>query len=157
MPLPEPPSVMSYWRDEYADFYRAEWVMELARRLPEVHFRIAGASGKGLDAPDNVEFLGWQKDLNELYRQSTIYVRLVKHDGRCGGTLPEALARGRYVVYSQKHPHCRHVENVDNAHEALVEILQATQPNEPGARWVQKNFDPDEHVRRLIALYRTLW
>ena len=155
MPLPPRPAVMCYWNDPYAEFHRAGWIMDLARRFPDVPFRIAAATGQGLQAPPNVHFLGWQKDLNDVYRSCTIFLRLVRHDSLSAMVL-EALARGRHVIYTKDVPHCRHVQTLEQAAGALSELIAAADVNEAGATWVRANFDPAEEISKLASVYRAV-
>jgi hypothetical protein len=152
MPLPSKPTVMCYWTDAYAGFHRADMIMELARRFPDVPFKVAAAKGAGLDAPPNVEFLGWQDDLTRVYSQCSIFLRLPEHDSLSAIVL-EALVRGRYVIYNRRTPHCRYAETLEQACEALGELRKMVSPNESGAAWVKENFDPVLELDKLVRIY----
>lgn len=152
MPFPPECAVMCYWSDDYADFHRAEWIMELARRFPHIPFRIVAATGRGLDAPPNVEFLGWRDDLTDIYGSSRIFLRLVKHDSLSAMVL-ESLARGRYVIYTRELQHCSYVQTFEDAYEALKELIEVVEPNRAGAEWVKENFLPQKQIDKLVSIY----
>ncbi len=101
VPFPETFTVISYLSGYEPDFYGAAWIMALARALPDVRFLIVGAQAKQIRRPvsANVWVLGWVNDMRAVYDQSTVHVRMTQHDGY-GGTVQEALARGRYAIWT---------------------------------------------------------
>jgi hypothetical protein len=100
-PLPDRFTVLSYLPHKRPDFYGQRDVMELAGALPDVPFLIAGNDGTGMNAPANVEFLGWQTAMEPVYQRATVLLRQPEHDGLSFMVL-EALAAGRYVIWN--HP-----------------------------------------------------
>ncbi len=156
MPLPEAPAALSYWRDSRWEFYGGGEVAELARRFPKTLFFIAGAEGQGFpDPPGNMVFLGEVDDMEGFYRQGTALVRFVEHDSLSAMVL-EALARGRYVVYSRDFP-CTHQANgAEEAAGYLEEVLRATEPNRAGAQYVREHYSRRHEAERLNGVYREL-
>lgn len=99
-PLPARFSVLTYIPDSRAGFYGAPAILDAARHLPEVPFKILGGVGPAAgQAPENVEYLGWKDDASRWFREASCIVRLAQHDGS-GGTMLEGLAYGRPVIYS---------------------------------------------------------
>ena len=81
----EPPEV--FWAARYLPLKRPEWVLEVARRLPDVRFRMAGGPVKGHEALyeglrraaadlPNVEVLGFVpfSEIDECYRRAGAYM-----------------------------------------------------------------------------------
>ena len=152
-PLPETFTVLTYLPDARPGFYGRETVLNLAAALRDVHFLVAGTYGVGWEATPNLEFLGWQRDMEPVYARSSVLLRLPEHDGLSFMVL-EALAAGRYVIWN--HPLVGAVEARDDT-EALNFIQQLRDDhhagrltlNETGIRAVRERYAP-ERVRAEI-------
>lgn len=159
-PLPARFTVLTYVPDARAAFYDGPTIVEAARRLPDVRFRIAGGDGTWTsDAPDNVEFLGWLGDMEPAYRDSSVVVRLAEYDS-LGGTMLEGLLHGRAVIYSRPFPRTIHVPFGDA--DALVEQVGRLQrlhsagelsADAETAEWAREFCDPH---RRFTGLAHVL-
>jgi len=153
--LPSTPGVLSYWTDNGAEFFNAAKVLDLAKCFPDVPFRIVGTMGAGLNAPPNVEFFGWLEDMSEVLRQTTVYIRIVPHDGGAPPMMvAELLARGKYVIYSLTFPHCQQAETLEELKEKLQMLLAKKEPNFAGAEFIQANFNPEKNTTKLIKIYQ---
>jgi len=150
--LPAEPAVLSYWSDEKFAFYQGPLVFDLARAFPGVKFRIVGAGGRGVDAPPNVEFLGFLGDMEEAYRVSTVLIRMPLHDSLSAMVL-EMLARGRYVIYNQPLECCHRAGSFEEAKASLAEILERRGVNTAGAAMVRERFSLDVEAAKLKSLY----
>ncbi len=156
LPLPPQMTVLSYWQDFRPQFYRADMIMELARRFADVKFRVVGATGKDVAAPPpNVEFLGNVSDMEAIYANATALIRILEHDSLSAMVL-EAMARGRYVLYSEPFPHTLEARTLEQASACLERLRTQRQPNEAGARHVRENFNWRGEVQRLKDVYRSL-
>lgn len=155
-PLPATPAALSYWADSRATFYGSDLFMSLAKAFPDMRFYVVGATGKNMnDVPENVRFLGNVVDMDSVYRKVTVLFRLVAHDSLSAMVL-EALARGKYVLYSHTFPHTIQVKGPEDASAALAEIRTASSPNVQGAAYVRENFSWRQEIRRLKAVYLQL-
>lgn len=160
-PLPERFRVLSYWSDGRVDFYGGSTVLCAAERLPEIAFDIVGASGPdGTASPPNVTYHGRVSNMSELYARTTALVRLTLHDAVAAGMVEEALAFGRYVIYSFEWPHVRTVDRLDV--EGLVRTLEELRDlhragqlplNIAGRDFILEYWDPDA---RFAALRRAI-
>lgn len=155
VPLPTTPGVLSYWTDKRADFFNASIVLDLAKCFPNVPFRVVGATGKGLSKPPNVHFLGHLENMSEVFRQTTVYIRLVPHDGT-SVMVVESLARGRYVLYSLPYPYCEKATELNECKEKLAALLRKKELNLAGAEFVRTRFDPEKNITRLIKIYKEM-
>jgi glycosyltransferase involved in cell wall biosynthesis len=152
-PLPETFTVLSYWLEDRKRFYGGDIVMQLARELPEVRFLILGAAGDDQADLPNVKFLGWQKDLESFYTQSSALIRLPEHDSLSAMVL-EMLARGRYIIYNKPMPGCHLARNFAETKEALAQIQKLKTPNRDGARHIQENFSVPYQAQKTAQLCR---
>jgi len=151
-PLPSKPAVLSYWSPISRDKYQSSVVMQLAASMPDLQFLIVGDNGDGIPPLANVKFLGFLPNLSEVYPQISIYIRLIEHDSLSAIVL-EALARGRYVIYSKPFPHAEMATTFDQARAALVRLVEQTRPNEEGAAYVKSHYSLQEQVNFLKRWY----
>ncbi|MCB9852242.1 MAG: glycosyltransferase [Phycisphaerales bacterium] len=151
--LPQVPAVVTYLPDSAQDFYRIDIIRTLARTFPKVPFYIAANDGRSaVDCPANMRFLGEVEDMDAVYRKVSVLVRICEHDSLSAMVL-EALARGRYVVYSETFPHTSHACDAQTAAACLADILRASSPNLDGARYVAREFSWRHELQRLKECY----
>jgi len=150
-PLPETFTVLSYWLENRKQFYGGDIVMQLARELPEVRFLILGAAEDEQTNLPNVQFLGWQTDLETFYSQSSVLIRLPEHDSLSAMVL-EMLARGRYIIYNKSMTGCHFARNYAETKEALEQIQKLHTPNHEGARHIQENFSVPQQAQNTARL-----
>jgi hypothetical protein len=99
-PLPPGPlTVLSYLPNRKFDFYSGATVLSLASRFPDVRFLVVGGDETGHPASKNVEFLGYQQQMDSTYARSHVLLRLPVHDGLSYMVL-EALDHGRHVIWN---------------------------------------------------------
>lgn len=153
--LPEKFSVLSYWTDNTRDFFDANTIYRLARAFPEIEFRILKATGDSTISLDNLKFLGPRDDMENVYAEATVLIRLPKHDSLSKMVL-EALARGRYVIYNKGFPYCHFAKGYEDTKKALAEIMKFREPNYKGSQFVRENFSVSEESRKLKAALETL-
>jgi glycosyltransferase involved in cell wall biosynthesis len=151
-PLPPAFTILSFWWDGRRDFYGGHIVLELAREMPDVQFLIAGATGAGESPSPNVQFLGFQDDLSQTYRRSSLLIRLPEHDSLSAMVL-EMLARGRYVIYNRSVDGCHLAADIAQVRSAIQDIRTKPQPNEQGARAVREQFSLDREASCLGQAY----
>ena len=144
------------------EVFDVETLLRLPHELPEVAFTVAPSTAETLsgELPPNLEASGWTDDLDALYGNVSVYVRLTTHDGISVMAL-EALSRGRYVIWTQP------LEGAIRA-QGLVEVVAALRdlaerhaagelgPNEAGARAVRERFDPEVTLTGLEERLRAL-
>lgn len=154
--LPTAPAVLVYLPRGAEDFYRIDIIKALASAFPDIPFYIAANDGHdAVDCPANMQFLGEVADMNALYRKVSALVRICEHDSLSAMVL-EALARGRYVVYSEAFPHTLRARDVETATTCLSEILRASSPNLEGARRVAREYSWRAEIERLKQCYAQL-
>jgi len=101
-PLPEKFTVLLYVPRTRAKFYGCSQYLELMQHFSGRPVRFLIVGGGKVDIPRGVDAqnLEWRDDLDAVYRDATVLVRFTQRDGLSLMVL-EALAYGRYVVWSQ--------------------------------------------------------
>lgn len=153
-PLPDAPAVLVYLPSGAEDFYRIDIIKSLAAAWPQVPFYIAANDGNDVgDCPANMQFLGEVKNMDALYRKVSVLIRICRHDSLSAMVL-EALARGRYVIYSEPFRHTLQASDTETAMTQLAALLQQTKPNDAGAQMVATEFSWRREIERLCEIYR---
>jgi hypothetical protein len=157
-------TVMAYMFDDRHDLYGYEFVVELARRRPDIRFLLlAATSPDGL--PDNVTALGWIEDVNSVMSETTLYIRPTSHDGLSYLVL-EALAQGRYVLWTHPFPGAEVADSVDAAEARIDQLYRLHEegrllPNNVGREAILEMFEPaalqDEVLQSLTAVANKSW
>ena len=160
----QPFTVVAYMPQDRLDFYGMAFVVELARRLGDVQFElVATTQTDGL--PPNVRASGWVADMDAVYRRATVLVRPVMHDGLANMVM-EALAYGRYVLWSYEMPGVERITTLDAAEKYIRELAEqsltgAIRPNLVGRAMVEKEHDlalgDTQTKERLDTIARLRW
>lgn len=153
VPLPDRPAVLSYWAPERREFYGGPILDALAEEFPDVPFLIVGNDGHGQPQHPNMTYLGRLESLEDVYRQTSILVRLPEHDSLSAMVL-EMLGRGRRVIYSRPFPHTEHATTPEEARAALRRCLAEREFNRAGQAYVRQNFAPAAEAARVAPLVR---
>ena len=134
------------------EFYSSSLVFQLAEKLPEIKFLIVAHSGEGAPQLPNIKYLGRVDDMETVWKQVKVYLRLTKHDG-LPQTLIEALARGKHVIWSYEYPFCHQAYTFKKAKDALRDILRRNQPNIEGMHYVHTHFESSKVVQSYKNIY----
>lgn len=132
--------------------YGADAVFRLAEEMADTEFLITSHSGEGAPQAPNLKYLGWVDDMEAVWREVKVHLRLTKHDG-LPQTVVEGLTRGRYVIWSYELPYCFLARSPEEAKEALRQALAQDHPNVQGMAWARETFEPSKVVRSLKELY----
>ncbi|HTX04166.1 MAG TPA: hypothetical protein VMD07_10870 [Candidatus Acidoferrales bacterium] len=162
--------VLAYLPGNNDAIYGTQTVLEAAARLPDVPFEVIGnRSIRETKTIGNITYRGWVDDATPLIDMSTVLLRPTQRDG--GGPplmVLEALARGRYVIWSRP---ChgtligKRLEEVMEHLRRLYEMQQAGRLdlNVEGVEWIRRCFAPDtvtreieEFLDELVARCRSL-
>ena len=154
--LPRQFTVITYIPDQRWAFYGGEQLVRIAQLLPQVRFLVTAGTGGWLrNCPNNVSFLGWRGDMAELYKKSTVVLRLTEHDA-WGRTVVEGLAMARHVICTYPVPFTTKVGSKDvDGIVAAIKRLQMSHDaglltlNMDGRRWAVSTFDQAQLVSAL--------
>ncbi len=150
-PPPFPPNftALIYYPTDPTDreVYDAETYFRLVHDFPEVTFRLVPSPPETLPGPipANLHATGWVSDMDPVYRDITVYIRLTSHDGTSFMAI-EALSRGRYVIWTYPMPGAVQASGYDEVSSALRDLyerhLRGELPlNEQGRQSVLALFD----------------
>ena len=154
-PLPRAFSAIAYVPQNNESFYRLDWILEAARRLPDIRFTVFpldGMPGPGGGAPTNVRFAGRLKDVPEAMAGHSVFLRLPRHDG-LASTVLEALSCARQVIWTHHHPFCHRVRDTEELVRLLRIMRTENRPNPEGRSYVMKAYSIDV----LRPRYEQLW
>lgn len=116
--------VLTYIPPNRSDFYGLNELRQLAFSFPKINFIIAGTSpGIFENLPENVELLGWVKDMNPVFDRAHVCLRYPEHDGLSFFVL-EALARGKQVMYRYSFPHCHSADSIEELRKILASLVK---------------------------------
>ena len=161
-PLPEDFRVLMYLpeAEEHRAVFDVDTILELPGALPDVQFTIFPAHSLPKPLPPNLTSVPWTDDVNALYRDHTVYVRLTTHDGM-PFTLVEALSRGRDVVYPRPFPGVTQASGLESTVNALRALRADHQTgelglNQEGIAYVRDQYDPETVTQGLEERIRAL-
>ncbi|MCD4811493.1 hypothetical protein K8R14_02705 [bacterium] len=121
--LPERCTILSYLPTARQEFYGSKIVIKLAREFPEIKFIIIANDGENLPELKNIEYLGWVTNMDKIYDQTSILLRMPEHDG-LSGMIFDALARRRYVICSVRFPGCCYAKDYEDVKKYVNAILK---------------------------------
>jgi len=149
---PSEDKVFVYLPETRQEFYGSDIVFHLAQELPDVGFLITRHSGEGAPQLPNIKYLGWVDDMETVWREIKVYLRLTKHDG-LSHTVIEALARGKHVIWTYEYAFCHRARTFQEAKDALRNILRQNQPNIEGMSYARSQFEPAKIVENFEQKY----
>ena len=142
-PFPERFRVLIYLAQQPHAAYDVEGTLAVCRALPDIEFAIFG--GYTPDPPlSNVTALGYIHDMPPVYRDSAVFLRLVRHDG-FSHAVAEALSYGRYAIWNYPFTGVISVADPQSAIAAVRQLYErfaagSLQPNISGASAVTQRY-----------------
>jgi glycosyltransferase involved in cell wall biosynthesis len=160
-PMPKKFAVLCKLADDR--LYGSDILFKLAKDFPSVTFLIVPGEHvepswllSRIESVPNLVYLGWRNDMLDVYKQSTVLLRLTRHDGLSYMVI-ESLALGRQVIWSHNFlPFCHYVRSYDQVKKALLQIQMNPRPNIEGADYVRRNFSSKLMIGKLIKVYQGL-
>ena len=161
-------ALLYYPLDAYdREVFDFETLWRLPQAFPEVAFTLIPSPTESLSQPlpANLEAHSWVTDMDALYAETTVYVRLTSHDGTSHMAL-EAMSRGRYVIWT--HPLrgstlARGFEEVSAALRTLIDhhVRGTLALNQEGMATAREEFEAqaailniDRRLRTIVREYR---
>lgn len=130
-------AVLVYLPDSRYKFYGLQYVEKLIPEFPEIKFFIVADQKHRLAHYDNVESLGWVDNMEVVWEQVGLVLRITEHDGY-PRTIVEALARGKYVIHNRAFEGCWFASDLDEIRDALIEFKKVKSINYKGLKTVEK-------------------
>jgi len=150
--LPEEFTVLAYLPEKRYDFYGGHIVEKLSDMFPSIRFFILANDGRNHKKRKNIKYLGSisHVKMSQIYKKTTVLIRMPIHDGLSNMVI-EALAQGRYVIYSKNFPHCFHAKNFEDAKDHITNLYEVNEPNYAGAEFSLAFIN--RSIKKLLALY----
>ncbi|WP_297431337.1 hypothetical protein [Sulfurimonas sp.] len=117
--LPKSFSILTYLGKGKEEFYGVNTLIELANKLKDIEFRVAGIDTYSVVLPKNITLLGWV-DMRKELQNSVCYIRNASHDGLAFSVV-EALSLGRYVFRNYKFPYTMYFENLTELADKIAQ------------------------------------
>ncbi len=157
LPLPEKPALLSYIgfqaSSDKRNFYGWQSLLRLAGDFPQITFYVIGR-GPSMDAvAPNLVFLGYVDDIERVLAKVTGLLRITYDDGM-PRLVMEALAKGRYVIFTGDFPCTAKVTTYEEIREAVRDIIGRTRPNAQGMRFVRDHYNAREVARQFTLQFK---
>lgn len=143
------------------------YILQLAKRMPNVLFLVAGPKNGDFESPENLVFLGTvkeQKKLAELYSIADVTVitskretfSMVTAESLCCGTpIVGFVAGGPESIALKEYSRFVEYGNVDKLQVAIEEFLARCKDNDIGDK-AMRVFDKKLRTREYIDIYRLM-
>jgi glycosyltransferase involved in cell wall biosynthesis len=147
-------TILFYLPNDRFDFYGGREAIKIAQQFPALKVLVVANAGS-VEAPSNVEFLGWQTDMAAVYRRIHCLVRVPAHDGMSFMVL-EALRHGRYVIWNHSVPGVLYASDTAGISRHLAQLYNAYNAgrlscNLVGQEFVIKAYSADRVAERFDA------
>lgn len=153
--MPESHAVLAYLPEGREAFYGWQQIKFLATHFPNIPFFIVANNGiEENDIPSNIEFRGFlpHSELETLYSQISILLRLTEHDGLPVMML-EAQGMGRKVIHYNNFPFA--LRPADKSDQALLELFSGLVSTPPKLDTAAKEYvDKTFAFSNLLLIYK---
>lgn len=153
-PISKKFTVLTYIPNQRSEFYGPNLFLNVARSFPDINFIIAGTKAEEYQPlPENVKALGWVEDMDSLYADVHLCVRIPEHDGLSTFIL-ESLARGKDVIYKYPFDYCLQAGNEMEFKSVLQSryslfINGLWESNRSGAEFIANEFNSTQILGEL--------
>lgn len=163
-PLPTQFTALLYYPVDGFDREVFDWetMRRLVEAFPGVRFVLIPSPPETLPGPlpPNLEARGWVEDMEALYREVTVLVRLTTHDGQ-SFMAAEAVSRGRYVIWTYPMPGAIQAAGFEAVATELGRLAErhaagALGPNLEGRSAVLERWGRGAPLREIDARLRVL-
>ncbi len=143
-------SALIYLPPTNPDFYGFQIIKKIIKKNDDINFIILGNNDKRLSIFKNVMFkkIDYNMNMNKIYDQATVLIRLTKHDGLSNMVL-ESLARGKHVIWTQPFKYCHHVLREVKDVQEKIEKIKKLPTNREAMPWIQKNYNSLKLLNQL--------
>lgn len=124
-------NVMIYLPDGRHDFYNRQLMAAVIESNPDLPFCVVADESHSLAAYSNVQSIGWVPDLEGIWPDVGVVLRITEHDG-LSRTVVEALVRGRIVIHNQHVPGVWYANDLPSVNACLQRFRQSIGDNRHG-------------------------
>ncbi len=158
IPWPTHKTVHAYLPEPDPELYGASTIFRLAEEMRDTNFLVTGHSGKNAPNLPNIKYLGRlrEDEMESVWSKAKVLIRLIAVSDGMPQSIIEALARGRYVIWTYRFPFCMQASSLDEAREALKTALAKESPNYDGMVYAREQFNPTVIAEKLKQQYLNL-
>ncbi len=153
-PLPKKFSILTYVPFKRWEYYNGDMILKLAEALPEIDFHILAFEEKRINL-HNVHTYGFVRDITPFYKNSSVLIRITKHDGLAKMVI-EALSYGRQVMRNMPFPHCILVNNLEDCISTINSLKKKQELNLAGKAFVEQNFNQQKILDNYYHLCKSI-
>jgi hypothetical protein len=149
--------VLIYLPSHNRDFYSANLMEEVIKANPHIEFLILADKEHVLSAYRNVSSLGWVEDMQHVWAQTGILLRITKHDG-FARMMVDALSRGKYVIHNQALPAINVATSLEDISALIHQFQQQDSINKAGIEVISKLIEQQPELclkRNLVSAHVT--
>lgn len=146
-----PRKILIYLPSHNREFYSANLMEDVIKANPYYEFLVLADKEHVLSTYQNVSSLGWVEDMEPVWAQTAVLLRITKHDG-FARMMVDALSRGKYVIHNQALPGI----NVANNLQDISALLQQNSVNKAGIDAIKTMIalQPELSLKRALASAR---
>ncbi|WP_061007842.1 glycosyltransferase [Vibrio sp. CUB2] len=126
--------------------YNLDLIIDTFKGQSDMELNVVAHDGENFDKSDSVKFHGWldKSDLNNLYDNTDVFVRMTSHDGLSYSVL-EAMSRKMQVIFTYDYPNTNRVSTKDDLAEILKKYVNKKKNgediiNHKGSDFIKDNF-----------------
>lgn len=144
--------VLVYLPSHNREFYSAQLMHEVIEANPNSEFVVVADKEHVFAAFANVNSLGWVEDMEPVWAQIGVLLRITKHDG-FARMIVDALSRGKYVIHNQALPGVNKANDLASISALLQQFQQHYSINKAGIDVIRKMVDqqPELCLKRILA------
>jgi glycosyltransferase involved in cell wall biosynthesis len=158
-PLPSEFTLLTYIPRARSEFYGSTELGIVMRSLKDRPIKFLIVGGGSVDTPSGVkvESLGWRYSLTDVYERCSALLRFTPRDGLSLMVL-EALAFGRYVLWSKDFPFVRQVNNTKSIIANLTDLINRhlhgnLTVQQDAVEFVRREYDRQRCAQRIVAAW----
>ena len=153
--LPNKFSILTYLGKGKEEFYGIDTLIDIAKKLYDIEFKVAGIDTYKYTLPKNIKLLGWV-NMEEELKNSVCFIRNASHDG-LSFSVVEALSMGRVVFRNYKFPHTKYFKNSNDLIKKIsklkedFEVGKVSVYNE-AIEYIKKEYSKENVLSNLVNI-----
>ena len=147
--------ILVYLPTNRGPFYGEEVVASSIQANPDLRFVVVADAEHRFKGYQNVESLGWVKDMRPIYDRTGCLLRITQHDGLPRMVI-ETLLLGKYVICSQEFPGCWVAKNFEDVQNWISVFRKSTAPNTAGATAIKTLLTPAPEIQFADLLQKVV-
>jgi hypothetical protein len=147
--------VLIYLPTNRGRFYGEEVVTSTIQANPDMRFVVVADAEHRFAGYQNVESLGWVKNMGPVYDTTGCLLRITQHDGLPRMVI-ETLLLGKYVIYSHEFPGCWTAKDSNDVQNWISVFRKSALINTAGVNAVKALLTPAPEIQFANLLRRVV-